>query len=517
MRLGPVEIKRPERVAAGNGMRELSEVLIGREIIDVYPDSGVIVTAERSNSDASPTQYRHPLIEEGTLSRPKVMEIGAAGVRWRRELGMDEYNPELRGKTGLLAYDRMRRSDATVSQLLKIVKTPVLEAEWWVDPVDPQDKEEAMIAEFVDHCLFDWMSIGWTQLMTEILTNQDFGYSLFEKVYTFYRWKSRDRVILRKLAPRAVLDVTQWNYDKNGGPNSVEMVDFEGGRPLVIPIEQLLVFPYRREGGNMEGRSGLREAYKHWYYKENLYKIDAIQKERHGIGIPIIKLPPGFKPSDRALADELGRNLRTNEWAHVTLPPLWELEFADIRGNAVNVIESIEHHDRKILDSGIAGFAIKADNKSDAEIVMQLFMKSSRYIADLIREVFNKFLLPELVSFNWPNKSEFPELRVRHIGEVTDLRTMSFTIRNLIGAGAILPDDPLEDYLRDINDLPRRDPSTEREILQPQLPGGSSDSDPEEDQVQGISNGTSRPPRQSQARNQRRMPGGAAGEDDSGG
>jgi len=226
------------------------------------------------------------------------------------------------------------------------------------------------------------------------------------------------------------------------------------------------------EGGNVEGRSHLREAYKHWYYKENLYKIDAIQKERHGIGVPIIKLPPNYTVKDRALADELGRNLRTNEWAHVTLPPFWELEFADVRGNAVNVVESIDHHDRKILDSGIAGFVLKADNKSDAEIVMQVFLKSTRYITDLIREVFNKFLIPELVSYNWSNETEFPQLRVRHIGQVTDLRTISFTARNLVGAGLLQPDEPLEDYLRDINDFPRRDPSTTRELPAPQSPFG---------------------------------------------
>jgi hypothetical protein len=489
MRIGPVELK-PHDPRSPNGSAEyraLEEILSELDILEVDPENGYVVGARRLS---------HPLANSTT--EPVLREIGSTGTRWRRVLGGQEYNPDVRGITGYNTFDRMRRSDATVSQALKTAKTPVLEAEWWVDPANNEDELAVRQAEFISKALFEWQSIGWMQFMTETLTMLDFGYSFFEKVFTFHRWKGHDRVIWRKFAPRAITDVDDWEYDAKGGPDFVRMTNFDGFTGIIIPIEKLLVFSYRRESGNVEGISALREMYKHWYYKENLYKVDAIQKERHGVGIPIIKLPPNFSTTDKQLADELGRNLRTNEWAHVVLPPLWELEFAQVGGHTVDVLQSINHHDAKLIDSVMGGFLTEME-RSDAQVMLDIFMKSSRYLADIIREVINKFAIPELISYNWPNVNDFPELRVRHIGQVTDLRTISFTVRNLVGAGVIKPDDQLEEFMRDLNDLPRRDKATTREVATPQQAGGA------------------RPPRQSQAGNQRIQPGSNAGNDQSGG
>lgn len=485
MRLGPVEITPHDAVDAGR--RALETVLAELDVIEVTPE--YIVGTRKLD---------HPLTTAG--AQPTMRELGGSGSTWRRAVGGDEYNPELRGVLGLDTYERMRRGDGSVAEALKVAKTPVLQAEWWVDSADPESSDANMQAEFVSKALFEWQSIGWTQFLTECLTMLDFGYSFFEKVFTFHTWRQRRRLIWRKFAPRAVRDVQTWEYDEHGGPRSVEMTSFEGTTGIIIPIQKLLVFTYRREAGNVEGRSALREIYKHWYYLENLYKIDAIQKERHGIGIPVITLPPNFNETDRKLADELGRNLRTNEWAHITLPPGWMVEFAEVKGQTVDVMKSAAFHDAKILDSVIGGFT-RTDEKSDAEVMVDIFMKSSRHLADLIREVINKHAIPELVSHNWTGINDFPQLRVRHIGQVADLRTISFTLRNLIGAKAIIPDEELEEYLREINDLPRRDPTTAREVSTPQFPD-----DDEEDM-----------PRQSTASRQQLLPGESAGEDGSGG
>jgi hypothetical protein len=204
--------------------------------------------------------------------------------------------------------------------------------------------------------------------------------------------------------------------------------------------------------------SVLRSAYKHWYYKEQLYKIDAIQKERHGIGIPVIKLPVGYSQSDKTVANDLGRNLRTNERAHVVLPPNWDLSFAELKGQPVDVIKSIEHHD-SLIEKNVMGSFVSATNATDEN--HDMFLKSARFIADIITETWNKYAIKQLVDYNWTNV-EYPKLRARRIGEQSDWRTVSFALRNLIGAGVIVPDDPLEDSARDLMDLPRRDPKTAR-------------------------------------------------------
>src|SRR3954469_5017270 len=50
-----------------------------------------------------------------------------------------EYNPKLLGLEGLKVYDQMRKSDGTVRGALRLVKTPVFAARWFVDPKREDD------------------------------------------------------------------------------------------------------------------------------------------------------------------------------------------------------------------------------------------------------------------------------------------------------------------------------------------------------------------------------------------
>jgi hypothetical protein len=450
MRFGPVEI------SSHAPRRELDDILRENDVVKVT-DYGIIVAPKLSD----------PRVDEVPAS-PDMRQLGSSATRWRRALGFEEYNADLRGAAGYDVYDQMRRSDGTVRQALRIAKTPVLAGRWYVASADPLDDQANDIAEFVDKALFDWQTISWYQILTESLLMLDFGYYFFEKIWTTVEWNGELKHTWKKWLPMHPIDVREWKYDKHGGPDGVYIGDFEGEEDVWIPISKLLVFSYDRETGNVEGISMLRALYKHWYYKDNLYKIDAIQKERHGIGIPIIHLPPNFTDADLALAEELGRNLRTNEQAHVVLPPLWKLEFADIKGNIVNVIESIDHHDSKMLEAVLAGFE-KTNVATAADQQVELFLKAVRYIADIVRDVINKHAIPELVKYNWKDATDkIPELKVRRIGETTDWRTLSFAIRNLTGAGVIRPDDDLEAWARDEMDLPLADPDTAREVATPQ-------------------------------------------------
>ncbi len=398
-------------------------------------------------------------------------EIGAARTKWRSILGNEEYNASLAGIKGIEKFDEMRRQDATVRTSLRLAKTPVLSARWIIEPAIRDDPMAELQAEFIRWALFDVMTISWEQILMEALLMLDFGYYMFEPVFVLKEWQGQPRVVWQKWAPRHPIDVSYegWEYDDHGGPVGVWMTSFGGEEDVFIPISQLVVFTYDREANNMEGISILRSAYKHWYYKDNLYRIDAIQKERHGIGIPVIKLPPGFTASDKTLADELGRNLRTNEQAHVVLPPLWDLLFAKVEGNPTNPIESIEHHDKEISQN-VFGQWIETGASASKEQEIDIFMKAMRLSADIIRSVVNKHAIPQLIDYNFLNPM-YPTLRARRIGETKELRTLSFMVRNFIGAGVIRADEKLEEWTRDELGMPRADPSTVR--LPPARTGGT--------------------------------------------
>jgi len=410
------------------------------------------------------------MAERNTLGRPDLNEIGTTSPSTYLSFLRQEYNPDLRESQGLRTYDKMRRSDSAVRSTLRLMKTPILGARWFIKPASPSPKDKK-IADFVSWNLFKGMTNSWPQMLTEILLQLEFGYYMFEKVWTNKHPMQPGKVCWQKFAPRHPLDVLYWEYDDKGGPAGVQMYNYSVLTEIFIPINKLAVFTFEKEGGDMSGLSLLRSAYKPWYYKQQLEKIDAIQKERHGIGIPIIKLPPGFTASDQALANNLGRNLRTNERAHVVLPPNWDIIFAKLEGQPVSALDSLNYHDNQIEMNVLGNFLGTAEMKAQTgkDDDRTLFLRSTRFVAECISDVFNSYCIPQLVDFNFPRvPNGYPELCARRIGEQEDWRTMSFTVRNLVGAGALTPDDELEDALREETDLPPRDPATARTVGSPQ-------------------------------------------------
>lgn len=462
MKIGPVELnyKAPRGSRSGVAVLTLDEVLAEYDVLDVVDSADgnkVVITGPKGSALAeTDAQAASKMIRAG--------EVGSAGTKWRRITGGEEYNDKLAGHLGLDVYEKMRRGDATVRGTMRLAKIPVLGARWHVQPGDPEDPESVEQAEFIEWNLFSGMTTAWSSIVVDALLMLDYGHFAMEKVFEYREWRDKTRVCWRKLGPRHPLDIEEFVYDDNGGPAGIEVEPWDDLQDSIfIDIAKLLIFTYDKEAGNLEGVSLLRSAYKHWYFKDNLYKIDAIQKERHGIGIPMIKLPPNFTPRDKTIAQNMGKNLRTNELAHVVLPPMWEVSFIKVEGNAVNVMESIEHHDDKMYDNILAQFMrVGGTASQDSEI--NLFLRACRVVADIISDTFNVYAIPQLIDWNWSGVEKYPKLMVRRIGDTADQRTLSFALRNLVGAKIIIPDDKLEAWSRDEFEVPPADPKTSREI-----------------------------------------------------
>ena len=475
---------------------------MGENIDSLFADNNIEGIVR--NADGDPVVITSPKVVSLAESSVDLREIGSSSPSPFTTGFRKEYNRELQGIEGLKKYDVMRKSDATCRGTLRLVKTPVLAARWFMEPASDKKRDENA-AEFIWKCFTEYMSISWPQILTEALLMMDFGYYMMEIVWEERIIDGKERLVWKKLAPRHPMDVKEWKFDRNGGPKGVEVwVDEEGKYGFdarFIPIEKLLIFTFDREAGDITGISVLRSAYKHWYYKEQLYKIDAIQKERHGIGVPVIQLPVGFKDADRRLAEELGRNLRTNERAHVVLPPNWTLSFAKLEGNPVNAMESIEHHNAAIRENILATFL--GEQASTKEEDQAMFLKATKYIADIVCETFNVYGIPKLMEANF-ERTGTPRLKARRIGEQADWRTISFAMRNFAGAGFMRPDDRLEEWIRDEMDLPRADLATVRIVSTPQagqvppstMPNAQPGTTPEGGQKQNTNTNTAGMPRQ---------------------
>ena len=442
------------------GSVALAELLSAYDLVDVT-DNNVIIMADK------PMQLAETIAVGPELG----YSSPSPWTAWTRE----EWNPKLRDKMGVTEWYRMKRLDGFIRGALRVFKTPVLSAHWFMQPGSDSTRDRN-VAEWVQNNLECGMSTSWSRTLEDILLMCDYGYMVMEKVYAL---DSDGKVPLRKLAPRHPADIKQFMYDINGGPAGIEMepqtnvgrmIDGELKGP-VIPIKKLAIFSLEAEAGDLQGISILRSAYKHYKYKDTLYKIDAIQKERHGIGVPVIKMPPGWGVQDKKLAEQIGRNLRTNERSHITLPPMWEIYFAKLEGQPVDCMSSINHHNEMIMANVLAPFMTEANQKKES---LETFYKSTKYVAESVSDTMNRYVIEDLVNINY-SRVKMPKLKVRRIGEWEDARTQSFTLRNYVGAGLIRPDDTLEAHLREENDLPEIDWETRQEIVAPQDPTAQDD------------------------------------------
>lgn len=403
-----------------------------------------------------------------------VRELGAASVG----PPLPEYVPELRTRQmQILTYDRMIKNDAQVRATLRATKIPILGGQWYVEPYD--DTQEAKdVANFVEDNLLLNPKMAWTSFLEEVLRMEEYGCSIFEKVWEPAVWtpregtsrKPRNMIMLRKLAPRSPYTVRKFLYDRTGGPDGLvqtvpntqtENISVNTTTEVTIPINKLLIFVYDRVGGNLDGQSLLRTAYKHWFYKDSLYKIDAIQKERHGIGVPDIALPPGYSNDDKLFAAELGRNLRTNDKAFIVRPPGWEVGFAEIKGNVVNALESAQEHDLMLARNVLVQFinagagASGGASRSSSATMADLFLKSLRHLANLTVDTLNLYLIRQLVALNF-NTSKFPRIGVRQLGDTRDLQLLASALLNAQQAGMITGDSTTEDWVRDQFGMPNK-------------------------------------------------------------
>lgn len=379
---------------------------------------------------------------------------------------IQELVPELASPyTRLLTYNKMM-NDAGVDVSMRAAKTPVLGADFYIEAYS-DSQEDADIAAFCWSNIAEGMSAPFLNSLEDILHMYEDGYSLLEKVYENRTWtaprdgaNAKTYTMLKKLGVRPASTIKDIDYDDNGGPKTFNQSAIQADKSIKdVPLDvtKILCFTFGRRGGDLTGKSLLRTAYPHWYYKTHFYKIDAIQKERHGIGIPRGKLLPGHNNADKTILRTMLRNIRTNEESFIMQTPGIEVDFAELSGNLVNVLESATHHNIMLLMNVMAQFLAMGVESSGGRAAgatqTDIFMKALKYVANLIVDTVNMYLIPELVVWNFPTNN-FPKLKVRNIGETADLQKFGSALANVMAQGGITTDRETENWVRKVFDMP---------------------------------------------------------------
>jgi len=370
----------------------------------------------------------------------------------------------------------MRRSDATVAGVLLSLKSPILSTEWSIRSKD-DSKIGKKLKQYVESALFRMPERTWKEFLREALTYFDFGFSAFEIIWGY---KNGELTVV-DLSPRIQNSILRWRLsDGRRGISQIISNDLSNQTSYEIPIDKLLVFTNDKEGSDYTGRSMLRPAYGHWFYKNLLYKLGAMAIERYGVGIPVITIPEGSTDDERNEAIEMGKQLRSNEKAYIIKPSdKWGIEIltpngAPLAGTLENLIDI---HDRMISISVLAQFmnlgstdsGSRALSQDQTDFFTQVVEEKAFYIAEQVnsqvinRIIFNAFA-GQIDFAAYIEQDLLPKLTFAPLGDV-DYTEQATVMKTLYDMGIVKSENiPMNEHIRIMFDLPELTKEEKKEM-----------------------------------------------------
>lgn len=443
------------------------------------------------------------------MTRFDMKEIGTTGLARTAGFVIEDFLPQLHGIRGTRIYREMADNDAVVGAILFAIEKVILKLEWRVDPADGDDETAVANAEFIEECLHD-MSDSWDATLSSVLSMLVYGYSFHEVVYKRRDGYSKDprrrskfddgKVGWRKWPIRAQETVWEWDLDEQGGIQGMFQIDpYTQTERVHIPIDKALLFRTTTVKNNPEGRSLLRNAYRPWYYKKRIEEIEAVGIERDLAGLPVAFVPPEYLSSSASAEQvsvlnaikDIVTQIKRNEQEGIIFPAVY-----DEKGNRVfdltlmssggsrqfNIDATIARYDQRISMTLLSDFILLGHERVGSFALgtskMDLWTVAVDAIARSIAEVVNQHAIPRLLRLNAMDDSLSPTLAFGDVANV-DIASVSKFIVDLVNAGVLTPDTALEEYMREIGNLPEAEGDNAAGANLPPLPTGQAPDGPE--------------------------------------
>jgi len=410
-------------------------------------------------------------------------EVGSAGLSVNAGQVTEDFLRQLQGRSGMAIYREMAENHPVIGATLASIEMLFRSVEWTVQPADSDDQAAIDEAEFVASCMSD-MSTSWEDFVSSVLGFLVYGYSLHEIVYKRRQGLAADgtsskfddgRIGWRKLPVRAQDTITEWRLDSNGGIEGAVQQDPSKGTNTLLPIDKCLLFRTTTRMNNPQGRSILRSAYVSWYYQKRITEIEAIGIERDLAGMPVALVPPQLLSNSATAAEtqaldaikEIVRNIRRDEQEGLVFPLAYDPETGNLAYDIklmstggrrqFDTNQIIGRYDTRIAMTMLADFLLVGHDRIGAQALsvskIELFQDSiSAYLAN-IADVLNSYAIPRLMRINGIDPRLAPTITYT-APRAPDLDTISNYVSRLATAGALMPDDTLDDYLREIGGLP---------------------------------------------------------------
>jgi SPP1 gp7 family putative phage head morphogenesis protein len=364
--------------------------------------------------------------------------------------------------------ERMTK-DPIVSAALNINKTPILAAKYGVE-VDQESPEHQRSQAFIEHVLFNDLRYkggikkSFTNLVNEILSYLDYGYSVFEVVHKqAYHSEFGDYIGIADIAYRSQNSIRQWHTN----PATGEVVKLSqaksDGRTVDLPIEILLIFTHQGLGSDKKGESMLRSAYGAWYRLQQ-YEAAIFEQASQTAGIPVAKREaPAYnadtieqQSDDDTLLNSLD-SVSNGDASYIVVDNTVELDQFTRDNKITELQKQIEVAKNDIYDAMGCSF-IKLTNAGNSGSyalsadLSQQFINNLQRIADYVCETIQP-IIDDLITWKYGADAPKPKLIFKGIDEKSK-EYQAKTLETLAKAKLITPNQALLEDVAEKFNLP---------------------------------------------------------------
>ena len=326
-------------------------------------------------------------------------------------------------------------------------------ADWDVQPGDPDDADSRMQAEFIRRNLWELSATRWSETIANATMAVTNGCALAEPVYAWDakdetptyqqitepgrrpRWAETDRFdvghnVLSDLGVRLPRSISRWDQREDGTFGGIfqyarqDDTDLQLGEEIHIPAENLCLWTYgARGGGNWAGVGRFRAAYFLWRARQTLLRTGVIAAERFGVGVPIAK---------QTEEDYKDRQGHVNAWDEI------KEQLARYRGGSQAWLAATYGIDIEIMEASFTSaqhikalydaIAMEIHILGGTQFLIQGTQEvgtyglregqASEFRATLnpwlqhIADVLNRSVVKQLIDLNWPDVRKYPKITV---------------------------------------------------------------------------------------------------------
>jgi len=265
-----------------------------------------------------------------------------------------------------------------------------------------QGDDQDEIVDDIKRALLEDVSPSFNELLEEIISSYEFGFSLTEKIF-----KTRDdgSLTLSTLKTRHP-DTWLIHTDNKGNITKYEQQGVENAGNIKLDPRALIHYVNNRKFQNAYGASDLRPAYAAYFIKKHIIRMYSIFLEKAASPTPIARFDKTVKDATVTKIFNIIKNFQSK--TAMTIPKEVEVEFLESSSNGEAYVKGIDMFNMFIGRAltipdlvGVQGSDTAGGSQALSREQIKIFVNHIQRRRNILEQIINKQIIKPIVLFNF--------------------------------------------------------------------------------------------------------------------